>query len=144
MTGTMNDKILEWMRGDEDATHFAVQMWDALQQWDDIIDEGRCETPNDLMGWLAFGKEYHPFFAKHSPILRPCFLQLYLSWTSANVLERGSRDDVNKAYMLRAGYYQFLQMMAWCVGGERWAVLVGPDIYRYYAETADGLWKEFN
>ncbi|MGH1414840.1 MAG: hypothetical protein ACRBB0_15235 [Pelagimonas sp.] len=144
MSETMNDRFRVWFCGDESACSFAEQLWTALQEWDDIEDEGKCEDYNGLISWLAFGKEYQPFFAAHSHLLRPAFLQLYLSWTSANVLDRGDWQDVCKSYMLRAGFYQLLHLIAWICGGDAWARRVGPEIYRSYAETPEEIFKEFN
>lgn len=139
----MNDRFRRWFCGDENAATFAEQMWTALQEWDDIEDEGRCEDHNGLMSWLAFGKEYSPFFAAHSHMLRPAFLSLYLKWTAANVLDHGTKQDVEKSYMLRAEYYGLLHLMAWICGGDAHARAVGPEIYRSYGETVDDLLKEF-
>jgi hypothetical protein len=141
---TFEDMIRRWFRGDESAVHFASQLWSALQQWDDIEDEGKIDDYNDLLSWLAFGKEYHPFFAAHANLLRPAFLQVYLQWRTANVLDRGDRNDVAKSYMLRAQYYGVLHLIAWIVGGEEWAVEVGPEIWRSYGETPEEIWQEFN
>ena len=138
------DKFVEWFKGDAGAVEFAEHLWEAAQKWDDIEDEGGCDSANSLLAWLAFGKEYTPFFAVNSHLLRPAMLTMYLQWTAANTLEHGDRNDVNKAYMLRASLYTVFHVMAWITGGEKWAVEVGPDIYRTYGETADELWKEFN
>ena len=140
----MTETLFRIFKGDTGAVDFANVLWSAIQEWDDLHDEGKCQNHNALLSWLAFGKEYTPFFAAHSHIMRPALLQMYLGWQTANTLERGSRDDVNKAYMLRAGYYQVLHMMAWIIGGDLWAAEVGPEIYRLYDETADGLWAEMN
>lgn len=139
----MNDRFRRWFCGDEMACSFAEQLWTAIQQWDDEEDEGSSPDPNGLKSWLAFGKEYHPFFAAHAHVLRPAFLSLYLKWTAANVLDHGTREDVEKSYMLRAEFYGFLHIMAWIVGGDAHARAVGPEIYRSYGETVDDLLKEF-
>lgn len=144
MTETMNDKFRRWFLGNEDACDLAEQMWTVLQEWDDIEDEGKCDDPNALLAWLAFHKEYLPFFEAHAQILRPAFLSIYLKWTAANVLDHGSKEDVEKSYMLRAEYYGFLHMIAWICGGHEWARKVGPEIYRSYGETVDDLLKEFD
>lgn len=140
----MKDNFRRWFKDDEDAVHFALSMWQAAQEWDDIEDEGRCENHNALLAWLAFGKEYHPFFVQHSHILRPSLLQMYLNWRAANVLDHGDRNDVAKAYMLRAGIYSVWHMMAWIIGGNDWAEEVGPEIYRSYGETPQDIWSEMN
>ena len=141
---TMNDRFAVWFKGDDAACDFAAKLWTASQEWDDLEDEGRCRNHNTLMSWLAFGKEYTPYFAAHSHVLRPVFLTTYLQWRAANVLERGDKGDVVKAYMLRAALYSMWHVMAWLAGGDEWAAEVGPEIYRSYGETPEGLWQEFN
>jgi hypothetical protein len=138
----MNDKFPIWFKGDEEAVEFALNLWTAAQEWDDIEDEGKCHDHNALLAWLAFGKEYTPFFAKHHLILRPAMLFMYLQWNAANQLERGSVNDIHKAYMLRAGIYGVFHTIAWIVGDDEWATQVGPEIYREYAETIDSLVEE--
>jgi len=141
---TMNEAFRSWFKGDEAACQYAEMLWTAIQEWDDLEDEGKCEKQNSLLAWLAFGKEYQPFFAQNSHILRPAFLSLYLKWTASYVLDRGDESDVCKSYMLRAGYYDVLHLIAWICGGDEWAVQVGPEIYRSYGETPKEIWKEFN
>lgn len=140
----MRAAFMNWFRDDEAAVDFAEQLWDAIQRWDDVEDEGRCEHHNAMVAWWAFGKEYHPFFRGNADILRPVLMSMYLQWRAANVLDHGDRDDVAKSYMLRAAYYQVLQVMAAICGGMEHAAQVGPDIYRSYGETADQLWQEMN
>lgn len=140
---TLNDEFPRWFCGDEGACEFAATIWSVTQEWDDLIDEGTTPNVNALLSWLAFGKEYTPYFAAHAHILRPALLQLYLSWRAANVLERGSSLDREKAFMLRAGFYNVLHVMAWLAGGDDHAAAVGPEIYRAYGETLADLEKEF-
>lgn len=140
---TLNEKFRVWFCGDESAVQFAELLWSAMQEWDDIEDED-AKASNSLLSWLAFGKEFHPFFAAHAHIMRSALLQMYLQWRAANVLDRGDESDVAKSYMLRAGYYGVLHMMAYICGGDDWAAKVGPEIYREYGETPYELWKEFN
>jgi hypothetical protein len=144
MQETMNDRFARWFKGDEAACEFAAKLWTAAQEWDDLEDEGKCENHNALMSWLAFGKEYTPYFAERAHVLRPVFLTTYLQWRAANVLERGDKSDVAKAYMLRASLYSMWHVMAWIAGGDDWAAEVGPEIYRSYGETPEELWREFN
>lgn len=140
----MNDRFVVWFKGDEEAVEFALSLWSAMQEWDDLHDEGQCANHNALLSWLAFGKEFTPYFARNAHFLRPALLSMYLAWTASNELDRGSRQDVEKSYMLRAGIYGVWHLMAWIAGGDNWAVKVGPEIYRSYGETAEEIWKEFN
>jgi hypothetical protein len=127
-----------WFLGNEDAVHFAALCWVAAQEWDDLEDEGKADH-NGLISWMAFGKEYHPYFRAHADFLRPLMVGVYLQWTAANVLDR---EDVTKSYMLRAGIYGLFHAIAWIEGGNAHATKVGPEIYRTYAETLEDLREE--
>lgn len=140
----MNDLMHKWFFGDELACDFAAQLWTAIQEWDDLEDEGACSDTNGLIAWWAFGKEAHPFFAANAQHLRPVLHLMYLQWQASNVLDHGDKNDVAKSYMLRAAYYGVLHMMAWICGGELAARQYGPEIYRAYGETPADIWKEFN
>lgn len=140
---SLNDALREWLRGDEEAVHFALQVWECAQEWDDLEDEGKCNH-NALLSWLAFTKEYIPYFARNGHLLRPALLQMYLAWRAANVLDRGDENDVAKAYMLRAGVYGVFHLMAWIAGGDDWAAAKGPEIYRFYGETLAELKEEMS
>lgn len=145
MMETMNDRFARWFKGNDEACDFAAKLWTASQEWDDLEDEGACRNRNTLLSWLAFGKEYTPYFAARAHVLRPVFLTTYLQWRAANVLERsGDKGDTVKAYMLRAALYTMWHVMAWLEGGDEWAAEVGPEIYRSYGETPEELWREFN
>lgn len=141
---TLSDSFARWFRGNQDAVQFAETLWQVAQEWDDLEDEGRIDNPNALLSWLAFGKEYTPFFVANAHVLRPALLTMYLQWRAANVLDRGTPDDVAKSYMLRAGIYGVWHVMAWLCGGDNWAAEVGPEIYRMYGETPADILKEFH
>lgn len=141
---TFNDMLAKWFQGNPEAVDFILKLWEALQIWDDIEDEKKIDGYNSLLSWLAFGKEYHPFFMQWAHLLRPAFLQVYLQWRAANVLDRGDRLDVAKSYMLRAQFYGVVHLIAWIIGGDDWAAEVGPEIWRSYGETPDDIWQEFN
>ncbi len=134
----LEDHYRVWFRGDEDAVRFASDAFDAAQEWDDLEDEGKCRH-NALLNWLAFDKEYDPFFTRHASILRPVMKSVALQWSVANVLDH---EDVTKSYMLRAGIYGLFHIMAWLCGGPNWADEIGPEIYRMYGETLAELKEE--
>lgn len=143
MTGA--DLMREWFLGDEAAVDFALAWWDACQEWDDLEDEGRAAQGHAFVAWLAFGKERDPFFAAHAGQLRPVLESVYLQWTAANVLERSPvPDDQAKAWVLRAGFYGLLHMIANVVGGHDHAVSVGPAIWRSYGESLHDFRREMN
>lgn len=131
----MRDRLNEWFKGDEAAVEFAEQLFDVVQRWDDVIDEGAVDKANDVFQWLAFRVNYQPFFHRYESLLRPAMLIAYLAWRDANVLELSNDPaDDEKAFMLRAGIYDVFSLMAWIIGGEGHSRAVGPDIRRAYAE----------
>lgn len=139
----MKEHLTKWFRGNQDAVMYALCLWEACQEWDDLEDEGKANH-NALLSWLAFGRDENGFYRAHSHLLRPAALMVYLQWTAANVLDHGDKNDVAKSYMLRAAIYSNFHLIAWICGGDDWARQVGPEIYRLYGETPEGLWKEMN
>lgn len=140
----MSEKLKHWFLGNDAAVQFVLNLYEAIQEWDDIEDEGRCKDANALLAWLTFSKEFDPFFMQWGHILRPVMLSAFLQWRASNVLDRGDRIDVAKSYMLRASFYQVVHVIAWIIGGHDWAEKVGPEIYREYSEIPEDIWKEFN
>lgn len=131
----MRELMVRWFRGDAAAIEFAEQLWDVMQRWDDVLDEGAVDKANDVFQWLGFGMNYLPFFARYETLLRPAMLLAYLGWRDANELElSGDPADDEKAFMLRAGIYDVYALMAWIIGGETHSRAVGPEIRRAYAE----------
>jgi hypothetical protein len=138
---TLADHMREWFCGDDAAVDFALSVWHVAQEWDDLHDEGKADH-NAALAWLAFQKDLHPFYARHAGVLHATLLGMFLDWTAANELERGSREDCDKALVLRAGFYRVCHVVALLTGGFAHAAKVGPVIWRQYGETAEGLWKE--
>lgn len=134
----------EWFLGDKDAIDFAQKLYVAAQIWDDVKDEGKTEEHDNLSEWLLYGKSLEPFYAKYRAQLDPVLYCMYSQWRDATVLETGSKEDCEKAYMLRAGIYTVWVFMARLIGGESHAAKVGPAIYRSYSETLNDILKEFN
>jgi hypothetical protein len=140
---TLNARLARWFQGHEAAQDFALQWWTVCQEWDDLEDEGRCDDMNALLQWLAFDCHRHPWMQTAGPLMMPVLDAAVQSWRVANVLDRGDRDDVSKSYVLRAWpIYGVWLHMARLIGGSKWAADVGPEVWRTYGETAEGLWKE--
>ena len=69
-------------------------------------------------------------------------MQMYLDWTAANVLEKGSHDDIGKAWVLRAGLYRVFHVVSWLIGGHEHALKCGPEIWRTYGEGRTAFTEE--
>lgn len=141
---TFEEQLSRWFHDDGSAVHFAMAIWTVAQDWDDVWDEtGNIDRTkiDDLLAWLAFTKESHPFYVEHGDILRPAMLQMWLQWQAANALEEGvpTDEDLARSFMLRAGFYGLVHTIAFIIGGTAWAREIAPEIYRAYGETLDGL-----
>jgi len=147
MTEELNVKMIKWFTGNEEAVDFALRCWSASQLWDDLCDGESVHAdnkfPNEFITWLAFDKEYHPFFARNANVLRPAMIMTYLNWQAANKLEHAPDiQKLQKSYVLRAGIYSLFHLIAWICGGHNHADDVAEEIWSQYGETLDGLSKE--
>ena len=133
----------DWFMGDPGAIRFASDLWEAAQQWDDLEDEG-AGNHNAVLNWLSFEAMRDPFLASNAHVLKPAMLQMYLDWSAANVLEKGSDDDIGKAWVLRAGLYRVFHVVSWLIGGHEHALKCGPVIWRTYGEGRTAFTKEMN
>jgi len=126
---------------DPGAIRFACDLWVAAQEWDDLQDEGKANH-NAVLNWIGFEPMRDPFLSANAHVIKPAVLQMYLDWMAANTLEKGSEDDIDKAWMLRAGLYRVYHVVSWLIGGHEHALECGPDIWRIYGETRTQFHQE--
>lgn len=132
-----------WFQNDTSAVELAEALWECMQNWDDIVDDGDTSKANDTFQYLVFRMDYQPFFSANASILRPVLLSMYLDWRDATEMEKSGADpDLEKAFMLRAGIYRVYSVMAWIIGGEAHSKIAGPEIHRAYGERLEGFKKE--
>ena len=129
--------VQKWLLGDLNACHFARCLWEASQIWDDLEDRDKGPADhNAVLAWLAFEEMRNPWIEANAHVLKPALLRMFLDWTTANAFEKGAdKDDLRKAYVLRASFWGVLHTLAWLVGGDAHARAVGPEIWRGYGET---------
>ena len=144
MSDAGKQKLHEWFLGDDDAVDYALQMWKAWQDWDDLVDNGKIEDPSALLNFFAHDLDLHPFYARWRHILQPIMRDCYQSWAIANELEAPGDElideaDREKAYMLRAAPYRLFVQIATCCGGTAHGIAVGPDIWRTYGERVSNF-----
>jgi len=142
---TFNDHLNEWFKGNKDAVDWVLAMWEVTQLWDDLIDgdEAKPDRINYVFQQLLVGMPENNFYATNRFMLTPVIMSNILSWHTANELEKTkNEDDINKAYVLRAEFYNLIIMVASLTGGFEWAKSVGADIWRMYGETNKELHLE--
>ena len=132
-------------KGNIFAVELAMDIIYVIDLWDDLIDKDKVRTNHDIN--LAFKTLFHklptnPFYKANEAQLIPIIMNSILKWEDANILEKGSDDDKNKAYMLQAGLYDLFSYIALLVGGYEWVAQIGPDIRRSYCEKLDKYKEE--
>lgn len=112
-------------------------LWEAIQGLDDWRDNDpvapdACER---VIHIVLHDLPAHPFFRAHAAYLLPHLSTLVLKWRGANAIESaGTREDLPKAYMWRAGFYDLVLMAL--------ALDVGPDAAGRLAHRVAELYAE--
>jgi hypothetical protein len=82
------------------------------------------------------------FFQAHSHNLLPLVSILILKWIGANNLE-DNREQLHKAYMWRAAYYDLILEVVRLVHGFDEAANAAEYVAKLYGETYEDYVKEF-
>lgn len=140
------DKLFTYLyQGREDAKAISFEILDLVHIWDDLYDQDKDVSPeqvNQAFFSAIYGLQTNPVWQQCA--LGAHMLNVVLRWKDANVLEREKKsdDDLNKAYMLRAGVHDLFLIIAFHFFGMEWAEKVGPVLRRFYAETLDEYLEE--
>ena len=134
------EKLAPCLKDDQWAIQFCIDVMFIAHLWDDLIDKDTFRTGEDIneafrIALIDIPK--NPFYLAHIGDLRPVMMNVILQWQDANVLEKGSRQDRAKAFMLKASVLQLFNYCAYLVGGPQWAFEIGPDLRRLYEESID-------
>ncbi|OED34069.1 hypothetical protein AB832_08180 [Flavobacteriaceae bacterium (ex Bugula neritina AB1)] len=129
----MKRERLKLLLGDEDEKLIDLMMdlWDVMQAWDDAVDgdpHNHAEAYKKAMINLPNNPYYIPC---NIPFL---VAQAYYNWNTANIFET-KKEELEKAYMLRASYYGIIIMVVHTVHGKEEAERIAPYTWRYYDET---------
>ncbi len=141
-----HDKLKQWLKDDEMAITFCQDIIFIAHLWDDLIDhdERPAADVNHAFTAALINIPQNPFYQAFQSDLRPVMLQAILQWQAANDMENGSKQDRDKAYMLRASILHIILHCAYLVGGVDWANRVSIDIYRFYNESIDTYYEGNN
>jgi hypothetical protein len=130
-----------------EAVSFLLTLWDLLQGLDDWMDDTPTQKSDRLRTiWIAIvGLNAHPFFRKNDVGLLPAVGLMVLKWQAANVVETGREvDQLPKAYIWRAGYYDVVLQVVLIVHGPLAALDLAPTVLRMYGERLEDYLKEFS
>ena len=112
-----------------------------LDDWRDN-DEVIPQEKEAVIYKVMFLLPNNPFFQYHSKELLPIVSNLVLRWIGANRLE-DNREDLHKAYMWRAAYYDLILEVVRLVHGFEAAANASDFVAKLYGETFEDYVKEF-
>lgn len=98
-----DQKMREWIQ-DEWAIKFVLDYSDAVELWDDLIDQDKPIDQQQVMRVftnLLTVMPLNPFFNQHKSIFIPLINASINAWFDSLTLEKGSDNDKAMAYMLR-------------------------------------------
>lgn len=118
-----------------DAVRWLVDMWQAIQTFDDVAD-GDAVSRGDLDRalWSSLcGLQMNPFHVQNAAALVPVVALQILKWHGSDVAERAGAADA-RSYMWRAGFYDLVLMVT--------ALSLGVDASREKAALIMGMYGE--
>ena len=141
------DKLFVWLKGNEQAVRFCIDLTYIAHLWDDLVDKDKERTDDEINTAFRIALvdiPVNPFYLDNISELRPLMMNAILQWQDANYLEiKGDYHDQHMAYMLRASFLQIFNYCAYLCGGPDWIKEIGPEMRRIYEEDLFEYLKEF-
>lgn len=127
----------------ESAQAFLLALWDAIQGLDDWHDGTPADTFPAIWACLV-QLPGNPFLAANATVLIPVMANMVLKWVAANAVEDArDQDQLDKAYVWRAGYYDVVLQTVLIVHGKD-AKDMAVHVMKLYGETREEYRGEFN
>jgi hypothetical protein len=128
----------------EPTVRWLLDFWSVIQGLDDWRDNDEVspQEKEAVIYKVMFLLPNNPFFQYHSKELLPIVSNLVLRWIGANRLE-DNREDLHKAYMWRAAYYDLILEVVRLVHGFEAAADASDFVAKLYGETFEDYVKEF-
>jgi hypothetical protein len=128
-------------KGDAHAARLSTGVLKAIHLWDDLIDRDKPVADSNI------NEVFLDLFCLVGPSplwdadMSAHLLNVYTRWQAANVFE-SAKEEIDKAWMLRAGCYDLFVMLAAKLHGVDWGVEVAPLVYKTYGETLEQFTQE--
>lgn len=128
----------------EPTVRWLLDFWSVIQGLDDWRDNDEVspQEKEAVIYKVMFLLPNNPFFQYHSKELLPIVSNLVLRWIGANRLE-DNREDLHKAYMWRAAYYDLILEVVRLVHGFEAAANASDFVAKLYGETFEDYVREF-
>jgi hypothetical protein len=140
----MKPELLAPLNLPEPTVRWLLDFWSVIQGLDDWRDNDEVspQEKEAVIYKVMFLLPNNPFFQYHSKELLPIVSNLVLRWIGANRLE-DNREDLHKAYMWRAAYYDLILEVVRLVHGFEAAANASDFVAKLYGETFEDYVKEF-
>lgn len=124
-------------KGDKHASWLSLALLHVLHTWDDLIDKDHPIESKDINSAFLIALtdiSVSPLWDRDMAAL---LRSVYFRWQAANKFEASDAstdNDLAKAWMLRAGCYDFFVLIANKLYGDTWAEQISPVVYNFYGE----------
>jgi hypothetical protein len=140
----MNEQLLSQLNLPLAAQKWLIDFFSVIQGLDDWRDNDPVEPKQKekVIYQVMVELPQNHFFQTHSHNLLPLVSILVLKWIGANKLE-DNREQLHKAYMWRAAYYDLILEVVRLIHGFDAAANAADYVAKLYGETYEDYVKEF-
>jgi len=140
----MNEQLLAPLNLPFAAQKWLIDFFAVIQGLDDWRDNDPVEPlqKEKVIYQVMVELPQNHFFQTHSHNLLPLVSILVLKWIGANKLE-DNREQLHKAYMWRAAYYDLILEVVRLIHGFDAAANAAEYVVKLYGETYEDYVKEF-
>jgi hypothetical protein len=140
----MNEHLLAPLNLPLTAQRWLIDFFSVIQGLDDWRDNDPVDPKQKekVIYQVMVELPQNHFFQTHSHNLLPLVSILVLKWIGANKLE-DNREQLHKAYMWRAAYYDLILEVVRLVHGFDGAASAAEYVAKLYGETYEDYVKEF-
>ena len=140
----MNEQLLAPLNLPPTAQRWLLDFFNVIQGLDDWRDNDPVEPKQKekVIYQVMVELPQNHFFQTYSHNLLPLVSILVLKWIGANKLE-DNREQLHKAYMWRAAYYDLILEVVRLVHGFDEAASAAEYVAKLYGETYEDYVKEF-
>lgn len=126
----------------EDASLFLLDLYEAIQFFDDIQDHDTISNVSVMANKILVELPMNPFYRQNINLIYPLINIQILKWSAANQKEESGKAD-EKSYVWRAGYYDIVLLVYEIVFGIQKALKNSALILDIYGETYQEYKEEF-
>lgn len=141
------EHIKQLCKGDQSAIEFCASIIDVSALYDDLIDKDKPITDEMIhhLMWVALVVlPRNTFYQNNFHVFNPLIMNAIQNWKLANQLEKeqAGADDLSIAFIVRSSYADILRMVAYCLGGDAYALECGVAIRRFVHDEGFAAYRE--